>query len=84
MLIFETIGNAGQGMRLRPWIMLSSLGIGTYLGEESNEEDERVIAGIIEAVARGCNVVDTARNYRHGTYGNYRCFSLSLKCPAVR
>lgn len=54
-------------MRLRPWIMLSSLGIGTYLGEESDEEDERVIAGITQAVARGCNVVDTARNYRHAT-----------------
>lgn len=51
-------------MRLRPWLTLSSLGVGTYLGEESDAEDQRVIAGVVRAVSRGCNVIDSARNYR--------------------
>ena len=55
---------AGQGMRLRPWITLSSLGVGTYLGEETDAEDARVTSGVVLTVARGCNVIDTARNYR--------------------
>ena len=29
-------------MRLRPWIMLSSIGVGTYLGDEDDTTDEEV------------------------------------------
>lgn len=59
---------AGQGMRLRPWLKLSSLGVGTYLGSETDEEDEKVTCGVIETVGNGINVIDTARNYRCDTY----------------
>lgn len=33
---------AGDGMRTRPWPMLSSLGVGTYLGSEDDDTDEQV------------------------------------------
>jgi aryl-alcohol dehydrogenase-like predicted oxidoreductase len=47
-----------QGMRL------SSLGIGTYLGEMDEATDAGYEAAIRAAVAGGINVIDTARNYR--------------------
>lgn len=55
-------------MRLRPWLKLSSLGVGTYLGSETEAEDEKVTCGIIESVGHGINVIDTARNYRCDTF----------------
>ena len=40
------------------------LGLGTYLGECSDAEDERYVETVASAVARGVNVLDTAVNYR--------------------
>ncbi len=37
---------------------------GTYLGNEDDEIDEEVVSAIVKSVAHGCNVIDTARNYR--------------------
>lgn len=45
-------------------ITLSSLGIGTYLGECTNAEDERYVNALREAMRTGINVLDTAGNYR--------------------
>lgn len=42
----------------------SSIGIGTYLGKEDDQTDALYHDAIIEAVGRGCNVIDTAINYR--------------------
>lgn len=52
-------GSAGEPL----W--LSSIGLGTYLGEETDAADTDYEAAIVEALASGCNVVDSAINYRH-------------------
>lgn len=43
---------------------LSSLGIGTYLGESTDDIDDAYVASISHAVERGINVIDSAINYR--------------------
>ncbi|MFQ5701223.1 MAG: aldo/keto reductase [Acidobacteriota bacterium] len=45
-------------------LWFSSLGIGTYLGEPDRSDDERYRQAIVTAVRSGCNVIDTAINYR--------------------
>ena len=45
-------------------LLVSSLGLGTYLGECDDAEDARYTAAIRQAVSRGVNLVDTAINYR--------------------
>jgi aryl-alcohol dehydrogenase-like predicted oxidoreductase len=45
---------------------VSSIGIGTYLGEATDEADKRYLKALSEAIESGVNVIDTARNYRHG------------------
>ena len=45
-------------------LTLSSLGIGTYLGECTDAEDERYVEALREAMRSGINVLDTAINYR--------------------
>lgn len=51
--------------RLAQGCLLSSIGIGTYLGEPSEEDDARYTAAVMSAVLSGVNVIDTAINYRH-------------------
>ena len=43
---------------------VSSLGLGTYLGECDDAEDARYTAAAIAALERGVNLLDTAINYR--------------------
>jgi aryl-alcohol dehydrogenase-like predicted oxidoreductase len=45
-------------------VWLSSIGIGTYLGQPDQKADEAYVRAVIRAVELGCNVVDTASNYR--------------------
>ncbi|MEK6711839.1 MAG: aldo/keto reductase, partial [Nitrospinota bacterium] len=45
-------------------LWMSSIGIGTYLGEADAAADAAYRASVAEAVRLGCNVVDTAINYR--------------------
>ena len=45
-------------------LWLSSVGIGTYLGEADEETDRRYTEAIVRAVELGANVIDTAANYR--------------------
>ena len=45
-------------------LTLSSLGIGTYLGNADNETDILVKEAIKKSVLSGINVIDTAINYR--------------------
>ena len=45
-------------------LLLSSIGIGTYLGNADDETDARYAAAILRAVEQGANVIDTAANYR--------------------
>ncbi len=44
--------------------LVSSIGLGTYLGEPTDAFDERYEAAIARALELGCNVLDTAINYR--------------------
>ncbi|HYI96053.1 MAG TPA: aldo/keto reductase [Bryobacteraceae bacterium] len=43
---------------------VSSIGIGTYLGERSVETDTAYIQAILAAIQGGVNVIDTSLNYR--------------------
>ena len=45
-------------------LQASTIGIGTYLGKEDDKTDALYLDAIIEAVGLGCNVIDTAINYR--------------------
>eukprot|EP01025_Chloroclados_australasicus_P034164 TRINITY_DN3499_c0_g1_i1.p1 TRINITY_DN3499_c0_g1~~TRINITY_DN3499_c0_g1_i1.p1 ORF type:complete len:474 (+),score=28.71 TRINITY_DN3499_c0_g1_i1:84-1505(+) len=56
----------GHRLRGMPWLTLSSIGVGTYLGNQDQETDEHVTSAIIKAVSSGINVIDTASNYRNG------------------
>jgi len=57
--------NAAPGhFRQQQNLWLSSIGIGTYLGNADAETDARYTAAISRAVELGANVIDTAANYR--------------------
>ncbi|HET9480422.1 MAG TPA: aldo/keto reductase [Candidatus Polarisedimenticolia bacterium] len=45
-------------------LWLSSIGIGTYLGEPDDKDDAGYRDSVAAAVRAGCNVIDTAINYR--------------------
>lgn len=45
--------------------LLSSIGIGTYLGDADDATDKAYTAAVIAAVEGGLNVIDTAVNYRY-------------------
>jgi aryl-alcohol dehydrogenase-like predicted oxidoreductase len=45
-------------------ITVSSIGLGTYLGDADDPTDVLYAEAVAEAVALGCNVIDTAINYR--------------------
>jgi aryl-alcohol dehydrogenase-like predicted oxidoreductase len=45
-------------------LTVSSLGIGTYLGQPDEKTDEAYASAIVAAVEHGINVIDTAINYR--------------------
>ncbi|MGH7315670.1 MAG: aldo/keto reductase, partial [Candidatus Rokuibacteriota bacterium] len=56
----------GEG-HFRAWqgLTLSSVGIGTYLGQEDEATDRAYQAAVRRALELGLNVVDSAINYRH-------------------
>jgi aryl-alcohol dehydrogenase-like predicted oxidoreductase len=43
---------------------MSSLGLGTYLGDPDAETDQAYTESIVAAINLGCNVIDAAINYR--------------------
>lgn len=59
------VGRAAEGhFRPRGGLWLSSLGVGTYLGEPDAASDELYTRAVTRALELGVNVVDTAINYR--------------------
>jgi aryl-alcohol dehydrogenase-like predicted oxidoreductase len=48
-----------------PGLWLSSIGLGTYLGEPDDGADLEYTQAIVAALSSGINVLDTAINYRH-------------------
>ena len=58
-------GRASEGhFRESQRLVLSSIGIGTYLGHPDTRTDEGYAAAIVTAVENGINVIDAAINYR--------------------
>lgn len=58
-------GRASEGhFRESHRLVLSSIGIGTYLGQPDTRTDEGYAAAIVTAVENGINVIDAAINYR--------------------
>src|SRR6202795_1867842 len=58
-------GRAASGhFREQQGLWLSSLGIGTYLGEPDTSTDKAYTDSIVAAVESGVNVIDSAINYR--------------------
>ena len=45
-------------------LQFSSIGLGTYLGEDSDEDDAGYASAVVAALRLGANVIDTAINYR--------------------
>jgi len=60
---FGTRAAAGH-FREQQGLWLSSLGIGTYLGEPDERTDRAYTDAIVAAVEAGANVIDSAINYR--------------------
>ena len=58
-------GRAADGhFREAHSLVLSSLGIGTYLGQPDDKTDQSYAASVAAAVESGINVIDAAINYR--------------------
>src|SRR5499425_3868128 len=45
-------------------LVVSSIGLGTYLGDEDDAADRGYGEALVDAVNLGCNLIDTAINYR--------------------
>jgi len=61
---FQGRSAAGHFREAAGGLVLSSIGIGTYLGEPDRPTDEAYTQAVCAAIEGGVNVVDTAINYR--------------------
>ncbi len=61
---FQGRAAAGHFRDVQAGLVLSSIGIGTYLGEPDKATDESYANAVVAAVEGGINVVDSAINYR--------------------
>ncbi len=57
---------ADKHFRTAQGLVMSSIGLGSYLGEPDESTDAGYKSAVKRAFARGCNVFDTAANYRLG------------------
>jgi aryl-alcohol dehydrogenase-like predicted oxidoreductase len=58
-------GRVAQGhFRQAQGLWVSSIGLGTYLGDPDDATDRAYVEAVKRAVHLGCNVIDTAINYR--------------------
>ena len=55
---------APNHFRAAQHLHLSSIGIGTYLGDADENTDTKYTDAVVQAVQLGANVIDTAANYR--------------------
>jgi aryl-alcohol dehydrogenase-like predicted oxidoreductase len=61
---FQGTSAAGHFREIRGGLVLSSIGIGTYLGDPDPGTDAAYTDAIVAAIESGINVVDSAINYR--------------------
>jgi aryl-alcohol dehydrogenase-like predicted oxidoreductase len=57
-------GLAPEHFRQSQSLRISSIGLGTYLGNHDAETDRLYHEAVVRSVESGCNVIDTAINYR--------------------
>lgn len=62
---FPQLQEAGHFRQGPGDLWLSSIGLGTYLGEPDDAADAEYTEAIVTALRSGINVLDTAINYRH-------------------
>jgi len=64
---FPCLDRAGHFRQLsaEPQLAISSIGLGTYLGEPDDATDSNYRAAVRVALETGINLLDTAINYRH-------------------
>lgn len=55
---------AAEHFREAEGLKISTIGLGTYLGDNDAATDDAYREAIVEAVALGCNFLDSASNYR--------------------
>lgn len=55
---------ANNHFRQQQGLILSSIGIGTYLGNADEATDRNYASAVVRAVQLGANVIDSAANYR--------------------
>ena len=60
----ELPSSSSPGGTSAPDLVLSSIGIGTYLGEPDAATDQGYTDAVVAAVENGVNLIDTAINYR--------------------
>ena len=60
----ERFADRADHFREQQGLVLSSIGIGTYLGNADEATDSNYTSAIIRAVQLGVNVIDSAANYR--------------------
>jgi len=53
-----------EHFRASQGLLMSSIGIGTYLGNYDDATDQEYHKAVVHAVQSGCNVIDSAINYR--------------------
>jgi aryl-alcohol dehydrogenase-like predicted oxidoreductase len=61
---FQGRSASGHFREIAGGLVLSSIGIGTYLGDPDDATDKRYTAAVVASVEGGVNVIDTAINYR--------------------
>ncbi len=61
---FQGRSAAGHFREIPGGLVFSSIGIGTYLGEPDSATDSAYTDAIVSTVGNGCNVIDSAINYR--------------------
>src|SRR5580693_6451990 len=74
---FKGHSAAGHFRETPAGLVLSSIGIGTYLGEADQATDEAYVDAVVASVEGGFNVVDSAINYR--LQHSERAFGTALK-----
>ncbi len=61
---FHDLAAPGHFREIPSGLAMSSIGIGTYLGEPDDATDRNYTESVVAAVEGGINVIDTAINYR--------------------
>ncbi len=79
---FQGRAAAGHFREVAGGLVLSSIGIGTYLGEPDEATDKGYASAVVAAVEGGINVVDSAINYR--LQRSERSIAAALKQLAIK